>query len=253
MFGFEIGDITAFIQIIWLDVVLSGDNALIIGMAASSLSPELRRKAIIFGMAAAAIIRIVFAILTTYLLAIPGILFFGGLLLLWVCWRFYRDLKRGESAEAEHAVEAKGYQGSPRRQLIGALTTITIADISMSIDNVLAVAAIARENMFLLVFGLALSIALMAFFATMMMRLLVRYPWISYVGLAFLLYVSGSMLYDGWPQVADMLLAELASGFDPSGFTFVDEGIQPLAESLADGIADDHLGRHGISFAHAKL
>ena len=203
--GIGLDNIADFIQIIWLDVVLSGDNALIIGMAASSLSPELRRKAIFFGMAAAAIIRIIFALATTYLLAIPGILFFGGLLLLWVCWRFYGDLRKSHAREAEHALEAKGYQGSPRRQLIGALTTITIADISMSIDNVLAVAAIARENTGLLVFGLALSIALMAFFATMMMRLLVRFPWISYVGLVFLLYISGEMLIDGWPQVADLL------------------------------------------------
>lgn len=203
--GWSLEDVSAFIQIIWLDVVLSGDNALIIGMAASSLSPEMRRKAIFFGMAAAAIIRIIFALATTYLLGIPGILFLGGLLLSWVCWRFYSELRSNEAKKAEEALEAKGYQGSPRRQLIGALTTITIADISMSIDNVLAVAAIARENTFLLVFGLVLSIALMAFFATMIMRLLVRYPWISYVGLVFLVYIAGSMLYDGWPQVAEMM------------------------------------------------
>jgi len=203
--GLRADDVAAFIQIIWLDVVLSGDNALIIGMAASSLSPDLRRKAIIFGMALAAFIRIVFALMTTFLLGIPGILFFGGLLLLWVCWRFYRDLRVDEPAQAKHALEAKGYQGSPRRQMIGALTTITIADISMSIDNVLAVAAIARENLFLLVFGLALSIALMAFFATMIMRLLVRHPWISWVGLAFLFYVAAGMLWDGWPDIVEML------------------------------------------------
>lgn len=203
--GLQFDDVAAFVQIIWLDVVLSGDNALIIGMAASSLSPDLRRKAIIFGMALAAIIRIIFALMTTFLLGIPGILFFGGLLLLWVCWRFYKELRVDEAAQAKHELESAGYQGSPRRQLIGALTTITIADISMSIDNVLAVAAIARENVSLLVFGLALSIALMAFFATMIMRLLVRHPWISWVGLAFLFYVAASMLWDGWPDIAEMI------------------------------------------------
>ncbi len=193
------------LQIVFADIILSGDNALIIGMAAAGLSPELRKKAIFLGMALAAFLRIIFAISATYLLAIPGILFIGGLLLSWVCWRFYQELTENVAQEAEATLTAQGYQGPPRRQLYEALVTITIADVSMSIDNVVAVAAIARENTTLLIFGLTLAIAFMAFFATIIMRLMTRYPWLSYAGLAFLIYLSADMLYDGWPQVAAML------------------------------------------------
>ncbi len=192
-------------QIIFADIILSGDNALVIGMAAASLSPELRKKAIFVGMALAAGLRIFFAIIATYLLAIPGILFFGGLLLAWVCWRFYQEIKDHQSIEAEAALTAKGYQGSPRKQFWQAMLTITIADVSMSIDNVVAVAAIARDNTTLLVFGLALAIAFMAFFATMIMKIMTKHPWLTWLGLVFLIYLTGRMLYDGWPEVAMMI------------------------------------------------
>jgi YjbE family integral membrane protein len=192
-------------QIVFADIILSGDNALVIGMAASGLSPELRKKAIMLGLALAAVLRIIFAASATYLLQIPGILFFGGLLLAWVCWRFYNELKEHVSKDAELALETPGYQGPPRRQLWDALVTITIADFSMSIDNVVAVAAIARDNTTLLVFGLVLAIAFMAFFATMIMRLMNRVRWLPWVGLVFLVYLSAIMLLDGWPQVAAMV------------------------------------------------
>ena len=192
-------------QIIFADIILSGDNALVIGMAAASLSPELRKKAIFLGMALAAILRIIFAAMATYLIEIPGILFFGGLLLAWVCVRFYHELRQHLSADAEKALAAEGYQGSPRRQMFSALVTITIADVSMSIDNVIAVAAIARDDTALLIFGLVLAIAFMAFFATMFMRLMTKYPLLSYVGLVLLVYLSLDMLWDGWPQVATMI------------------------------------------------
>lgn len=195
----------SFIQIIFADILLSGDNALIIGMAAAGLSPEFRRKAIFWGMALAAGLRIVFAAIASSLMAVPGILFIGGLLLSWVCWRFYRELREDVPETAEHALAAVGYQGPPRRQLMSALVTITAADVSMSIDNVVAVAAIARENTALLVFGLALSIGLMAFCATLVMRLLSRYPWITYLGLAFLVYLAADMLITGWPDMARYL------------------------------------------------
>lgn len=191
-------------QIVFADLILSGDNALVIGMAASGLSPDLRKKAIMLGLALAAVLRIIFAASATYLLQIPGILFFGGLLLIWVCWRFYHELKEHVSEEAEHALESPGYQGPPRRRLWDALVTITIADFSMSIDNVVAVAAIARDNTMLLVFGLVLAIAFMAFFATLIMRMMNRYPWLPWAGLIFLIYLAGIMLWDGWPQVATM-------------------------------------------------
>ncbi len=192
-------------QIIFADIILSGDNALVIGMAAASLSPELRKKAIFMGMALAAGLRIFFAAIATYLLAIPGILFFGGVLLCWVCWRFYQELRNHDFEKAEEALTDKGYQGSTKRQLWQAMVTITIADVSMSIDNVVAVAAIARDDTKLLIFGLLLAIAFMAFFATMIMHVMTKYPWLSYLGLVFLIYLSAMMLYDGWPEVAQLL------------------------------------------------
>jgi YjbE family integral membrane protein len=193
------------LQIVFADIILSGDNALVIGMAAASLSPVLRKKAIFMGMALAAGLRIFFAAIASYLLAIPGILFIGGCLLAWVCWRFLQEIRANLAGEAEEALEQTGYQGSPRRQLWRALVTITIADVSMSIDNVVAVAAIARDNTSLLVFGLVLSIALMAFFDTMIMRVMTKYTWLSWVGLLFLVYLALAMLHDGWPEVANLI------------------------------------------------
>ena len=193
------------VQIIFADIILSGDNALVIGMAAAGLSPELRRKAIIMGMALAAFLRIFFAAIAAYLIAVPGILFFGGLLLAWVCWRFYGEIREHLSAKAEDELAEPGYQGPPRKTLASALVTITIADVSMSIDNVLAVAAIARDDTTILIFGLALAIIFMAFFATMIMRLMTRLPWLSWLGLFFLIFLSGEMMWDGWPAVAAMV------------------------------------------------
>jgi YjbE family integral membrane protein len=197
--GFDI------LQIIFADIILSGDNALVIGMAAAGLSPKLRKRAIMLGMALAAILRIGFAAIATTLISIPGILFFGGLLLSWVCWRFYKELRDHVPEHAEAALDNPGYRGNPRRQLWQALVTITIADVSMSIDNVIAVAAIARDNTMLLVFGLALAIGFMAFCATLIMRVMTRYPWLSYLGLGFLVFLSIEMLHDGWPDVARMI------------------------------------------------
>jgi len=188
------------IQIVFADIVLSGDNALVIGMAAAGLPPEQRKKAIFLGMAMAAGLRIVFAIMATWLLQIPGILFFGGLLLALVCWRFYKELR------AHHAVSESGEAAANApRTLFQALVTITLADVSMSIDNVVAVAAIARDDTALLVFGLALAILFMALFATYIMKIMTKYPWLSWAGLVFLIYLTLMMLYDGWPQVAGML------------------------------------------------
>ena len=192
----------AFGQIIIADLVLSGDNALIIGMAAAGLSPELRAKAIMYGMVIAAVLRIVFAVVATKLLGVPGLLFVGGLLLVWVCWRLYQEIRAGTDHEAEIAMETAedleaGYTGPPRRTMRQALWTITLADVSMSLDNVLAVAAIAKGDTTLLVFGLGLAIVLMAFAATIIMKVLARYPIISWLGLIVLVYVSAEMLYRG--------------------------------------------------------
>lgn len=199
--------VLSFGQIIIADLILSGDNALIIGMAAAGLAPELRKKAILYGMVIAAVLRIVFAVVATKLLGIPGILFIGGLLLFWVCWRLFVEIRAGADAEAEHAMEVAddpdaGYTGPPRRTMASALISITIADVSMSLDNVLAVAAIADGDTNMLIFGLALAIVLMAFAATLIMKLLTKYPWISWLGLIVLLYVAGEMFYRGFFDAA---------------------------------------------------
>ncbi len=190
-------------KIIIADLILSGDNALIIGMVAAGLAPELRKKAILYGMIIAAVLRIVFAVIATNLLEVPGILFAGSLLLFWVCWRLYEEIREGIDEQAEHAMEtaenpSMGYTGAPRRTLMSALISITIADVSMSLDNVLAVAAIADGDTQMLVFGLGLAIILMAFAATIIMKLLTKHPWISWLGLFVLIYVAGEMLYRGF-------------------------------------------------------
>ena len=192
-------------QIIFVDIILSGDNALIIGMAAAGLSSSYRKKAIFLGLALAAGLRILFAILASFLLQINGILFCGGLLLALVCWRFFRDLvtPNRDKNETVYDMYAKDemVNVSERKKLIRALITITIADVSMSIDNVIAVAAIAREDTYLLIFGLTLSIVFMAFFATIIMGLMTKYNWLSWAGLIFLVYLTGQMLYDGFPDI----------------------------------------------------
>ncbi len=189
-------------KIIIADLILSGDNALIIGMAAAGLAPELRKKAILYGMVIAAVLRIVFAVVATSLLGIKGILFVGSLLLFYVCWRLFVEIREGGHEEGEEAMELAedpeaGYTGAPQKTMMSALISITIADVSMSLDNVLAVAAIADGDTTMLVFGLGLAIVLMAFAATMIMKLLTKYPWISWVGLIVLVYVACEMFYRG--------------------------------------------------------
>lgn len=205
-------------SIIIADIVLSGDNALIIGMAAAGLAPELRKKAILYGMVVAAVLRIVFAIIATKLLGIPGLLLVGALLLYWVCWTLYKEIKAHTDERAAEAMAMSedpeaGYTGAPRRTLGQALVSITIADVSMSLDNVLAVAAIADGDTNMLIFGLGLAIVLMAFAATLIMKLLTRYPWISWLGLMVLIYVASEMLYRGIFDDTNGILAFLrASG-----------------------------------------
>ena len=198
-------------SIVVADIILSGDNALIIGMAAASLAPELRKKAILYGMVVAAGLRVIFALVATKMLAIPGLLFVGGLLLFWVCWRLNKDIRANVDSQASQSMEQAedpeaGYTGKPRRTLTQALISITIADVSMSLDNVLAVAAIADGNEFMLVFGLGLAIVFMAFAATLIMKLLTRHAWISWLGLVVLLYVAGEMFYRGVYHPANGIL-----------------------------------------------
>ena len=154
-------------------------------------------------MALAAGLRIAFAAVAGLMIQTPGLLFFDGLLLVWVCWRFYCEIREMVPEEAAEALGAAGYRGPPQRTLQHALVVITMADVSMSIDNVIAVAAIARDNTSLLIFGLALSIAFMAFFATMIMTVMMKFPRLSWAGLVFLVYLAWTMLFDGWLQIVE--------------------------------------------------
>ena len=192
-----LSELSAFFSVVAIDIVLSGDNAIIIGMAAAGLPPALRRRAIGFGIIAATILRVSFAAVTVQLLEIVGLMLAGGLLLLWVCWKMWRELRstgqRGRSPNAAPR-EAKTF-----RQ---ALIMIVAADVSMSLDNVLAVAGAARDHLGILVFGLTLSIGLMAVASNYIARLLERYHWIGYVGLLIVAYVAGAMIWEGSHEVA---------------------------------------------------
>ncbi len=202
-----------FFSIVLADIVLSGDNAIIIGMAAAALSPELRRKAIIFGMVLATVLRIAFALVATYLIVIPGLKFLGGVLLVWVCWGLFKDILKHQAEklpENQEMIEEGGYQGPPRRTLASALFAITLADVSMSLDNVIAVAAIADGDPVKLVFGLALAIVLMGFAAGLIVKVLARYPWVSWAGLVILIYVALRMLYEGWESMQGLVVGWLA-------------------------------------------
>ena len=185
-------------QIIIADIVLSGDNALIIGMAASAVPEEHRKKVIFIGLMAAAVLRVLFALVASYLISIPGLLLLGGLLLFWVCWKFYQDIKEFSSSKEDGTKLKNNVSGKGLKE---ALTTIIIADVSMSLDNVIAITAIAREDKTLLILGIAFAILLMAFFATAIVKLLTKFKWLSYLGLAFLIYLSSKMTFDGWLQL----------------------------------------------------
>jgi YjbE family integral membrane protein len=198
--------ITAFFQVIMIDLVLAGDNAIVIGLAAAGLPHEQRTKAILIGIGAATALRIVFAGITTQLLRLVGLLFAGGLLLLWVCWKMWRELRASveqeqEAAEAlaDYDINANGTIAAhiPRKTFAQAAGQIIVADVSMSLDNVLAVAGAAREHPVVLIFGLALSIGLMGVAASFIARLLQNHRWIAYVGLAMILYVALEMVYRG--------------------------------------------------------
>ena len=194
-----------------IDLVLAGDNAVAVGLAAGGLPAEQRKKAILWGLAAAVIIRIGFALITTQLLAVIGLLLAGGLLLLWVCWRMWKELR--EQAVADEVAAGAAMDDDPTTEPMvkpaksfrAAFTQILIADISMSLDNVLAVAGAAREHPGILVFGLLMSIALMGVAASWIARLLHRYRWIGYVGLVIVLYVALHMMWQGHQQVVDDL------------------------------------------------
>jgi YjbE family integral membrane protein len=188
-----------------IDLVLAGDNAVVIGLAAAGLPPERRSRAILVGIVAATVLRIVFAGIAIELLEIVGLLLAGGILLLWVCWKMWREL-RGPSAEDTEAALTAGEAHVPRKTFAQAAWQIVLADISMSLDNVLAVAGAARDHPVALVFGLGLSIVLMGIAASFIARLLNRHRWIAYLGLAIILYVALDMIWRGFLEVQPHVL-----------------------------------------------
>lgn len=194
---FDQGGLFALAQVLMIDVVLAGDNAVVIGLAAARVPPNLRRKVILFGLGAAVLLRVAMAFVAVQLMQIIGLTLAGGILLLWVSWRFWRDISGSHAAG--HA------EIDPNASLRKAIIQITLADVSMSLDNVLAVAGAAREHLDVLVIGLLMSVALMGAAANLIARLLERYRWISYIGLAIVIYVAGSMIWSGSQDVMKVL------------------------------------------------
>ncbi|UVC11534.1 TerC family protein [Rhizobium sp. TH2] len=210
MFGLDYAALAAFLQVIMIDLVLAGDNAIVIGMAAAGLPSDLRKKAILIGILAATVLRIIFALMTTWLLAIVGLILLGGILLLWVCWKMYRELVTTEHElhEAEEALAGHDINGNGTvsakpgsKTLRQAVTQIIIADVSMSLDNVLAVAGAAKDHFWALIFGLGLSVVLMGAASAIIAKLLHKHRWIAWVGFVIILYVAIRMIYEGADQV----------------------------------------------------
>jgi YjbE family integral membrane protein len=190
-------ELLALFQVVLIDVTLAGDNAIVVGMAVQGLPPPLRRRAIVIGIAAATVLRVALSAVAISLLALIGLTLAGGLLLLWVCLKMLRELREGEDDAAS--------AGRRRPSLGGAVWRIVVADLSMSLDNVLAVAGAARDHIWVMALGLALSVVLMAVAADLLARVLHRYRWVAWLGLASVFYVAIDMIVHGWPQVAPFL------------------------------------------------
>lgn len=206
--------LTAFFKVVMIDLVLAGDNAIVIGLAAAGLPRRQRNKAILVGVAAATVLRIMFAVVAIHLLKLIGLVLVGGLLLLWVCWKMWREIKsnHGQETEGVEAISSTDIDAdgkiaghSKAKTFTQAAWQIVIADISMSLDNVLAVAGAAREHPMVLVFGLALSVALMGFAASFIARLLNTYRWIAYIGLLIIVYVAIDMIVRGSLEIMPMV------------------------------------------------
>ncbi|CDX57488.1 Integral membrane protein TerC [Mesorhizobium plurifarium] len=224
---FTAAGLSALLQVVAIDLALAGDNAIVIGLAAAGLPTDQRKRAILVGIAAATVLRIIFALITQWLLSIgPMLLIAGGLLLLWVCWKMWRELRVSHEDErdatealsnGDYNKDGKIASAAPRKTFSQAAWQIVIADVSMSLDNVLAVAGAAMKHPTVLIIGLALSIALMGFAASFVARLLHRYRWIAYIGLLIILYVAINMLLGGAVQQFPDHFAFLTPWFGPDG------------------------------------
>ena len=194
----------AFLQVLMIDLVLAGDNAIVVGALAAGLPPDQRRRVIFIGVIAALVLRIAFALVVTQLMQIIGLILVGGLLLLWVSWKMWRDLRHAGESSGSPEVYGDEHSGlKPAKSFAGAVWAVAIADVSMSLDNVLAVAGAARDHPGILIVGLVFAVALMGVAANIIAKYIERYRWIAYIGLAVIVYVAGKMMYEGWvdPQV----------------------------------------------------
>jgi YjbE family integral membrane protein len=195
--------ITAFFEILFIDVVLAGDNAIVVGALAAGLPAEQRKKVIMIGVAAALVLRIIFALVVSQLLQIVGLVLAGGILLLWVAWKMYREIRHKDESTGSDQVSGDDHSGlKPAKTFASAAWGVALADISMSLDNVLAVAGAARDHPYVLVFGLVLSVLLMGVAANLIARYIDRYRWIAWGGLLVILWVALKMIYEGAAHVA---------------------------------------------------
>ena len=202
----EPGAMAALVQVLLIDLVLAGDNAIVVGALAAGLPAEQRRKVILIGVLAALVLRVLFALIVSQLLQIVGLILAGGLLLLWVAWKMWRELRHaGESAGSDE-VEGDEHSGlRPAKSFAAAAWAVALADVSMSLDNVLAVAGAAREHPGILIVGLIAAVALMGIAANAIAKYIERYRWIAYIGLVVILWVALKMIWDGWHDVAPVL------------------------------------------------
>ena len=200
------GAFSAFIQVLMIDLVLAGDNAIVVGALAAGLPAEQRRKVILIGVIAALVLRIAFALVVTQLLQVVGLILAGGLLLLWVAWKMYRELHHaGQSGGSPEVVGDETSGLRPAKSFAAAAWAVAVADVSMSLDNVLAVAGAAREHPGIMIVGLIFAVALMGIAANVIAKYVERYRWIAYVGLLVILYVAGKMIWEGWHDVAPLI------------------------------------------------
>jgi len=199
----------AFLQVLAIDIVLAGDNAIVVGALAAGLPPDQRRKVIVIGVMAALVLRVIFALMVTWLLGIVGLVLAGGLLLLWVAWRMYRDLHHGAmESPGSPEIEGDEHSGLPAGKTFAAAAwSVAVADVSMSLDNVLAVAGAARDHPGILIVGLIFAVALMGIAANVIAKYIERYRWIGWVGLIVIVYVAIKMIWDGFHQVAPVAMA----------------------------------------------
>lgn len=200
------GAFAAFLEILFIDIVLAGDNAIVVGALAAGLPAEQRKKVIVIGVVAALVLRVIFALVVSQLLQIVGLVLAGGILLLWVAWKMYREIRHKDESAGSDEVAGDEHSGlRPAKSFAGAAWGVALADVSMSLDNVLAVAGAAREHPYVLVFGLILSVLLMGVAANFIARYIERYRWIAWGGLLVILWVALKMIYEGAGHVAPVI------------------------------------------------